>query len=259
MALILVLIILVLGYRYCTAIPVQQAILKRSAGWESYVLLGHHGITIIFQGLLAFLIFVIFGYVLTVTVALPKLAFTLENYDPINWFTELIWFKQIAQIDVWMAGVILFSMVMCQHKINQDKKKQAEMHNWTSQLRNLDAILDIVIYASSEIKPVKISLKSRKVYVGVIVSEQFEHIDSDNIVIIPYLSGHREKDTLVVNFDHNYLEVYKKNSNNNLEPQTDTTFPVDMKEFKCVIRLNEVESISLFDFKYYQDFHHEEK
>lgn len=147
---------------------------------------------------------------------------------------------------------------MCQRKINHDKEKQAEMDNWTSQLRSLDAILDIIIYASSEIKPVKISLKSRKVYVGVIVSEQFEHIDADNIVIIPYLSGHREKDTLVVNFDHNYLEVYKKN-NNNHQPETDNTFAVDMKEFKCVIRLNEVESISLFDFKYYQDFHHEEK
>jgi len=258
MALILVLIILVLGYRYCSAIPVQQAILKRSSGWESYVLLGQHGINIILQGFLVFLLVIVIGYAAGLFLAMPKLVFEL-NYDPIRWFTKFIWFKQISGIHIWVIGSIICSFLVCQNKIEQDKKRQEAMGDWTKSLRKLDAILDIIIFASSEVKPVKVSLKSRKVYVGLIISEQFEQADSDNIAIIPYLSGHRDKDTLVASFDHNYLDVYKKNNLINSEASSKVLSEKNMAEFKCVIRLNEVESISLFDLEYYPSFLTENK
>ena len=44
MAILLILLILVLGYRYTNAIPAEKIALKRSSGWEAYVRMGSHGI-----------------------------------------------------------------------------------------------------------------------------------------------------------------------------------------------------------------------
>ena len=103
---------------------------------------------------------------------------------------------------------------------------------------------------------VKISLKSRKVYVGIIQSEQFERVDLDNVVIIPFLSGYRDKDTLRIEFDCNYVAVYEKHviydnefwlDDNNLPILilASDTMP-RFKDFRLVIRLDEIESIFLF-------------
>ncbi|AHG63172.1 hypothetical protein [Advenella mimigardefordensis] len=255
MALLLVLLILVLGYRHCTAIPAQKSILKRSSGWESYVLLGNHGLGGLWLGFVTFIVLVPAIYGAMIIFSLVIAIFGIEA-RPVTALTQFLWYKQIAGIDVWVIAVGIFSILMGPQKIKQDLSKDSNK-NWTDELRKQDAISDIVIYASSEVKPVKISLKSRKVYVGLIDREQFERIDSDNIVIIPYLSGHREKDSLKVEFDSNYIDVYQKNKiehfNTSGEPSN-----AKLADFRCVIRLNEVESISLFDLQYYQDFRPDE-
>lgn len=80
-------------------------------------------------------------------------------------------------------------------------------------------------------------------YIGLIDSEQFESADLDNVVIIPFKSGYRDKDTLTLNLDCDYIKVYQNKSirfdvdkSNNLS---------ELKQFRCAIRVSEIESISL--------------
>lgn len=41
-----------------------------------------------------------------------------------------------------------------------------------------------------------VTLKSRKVYVGMIDEARFNQLDTNTLVLIPFMSGYRDKDTL---------------------------------------------------------------
>ena len=99
MALLLVLLILVLGYRHCTAIPAQKAILKRSTGWESYVLLGNHGLGVLWLGFVTFiaLLVTMYGAIIIFSFFTNLLGFEAR---PVESFTLWLWYKQIAGVDV---------------------------------------------------------------------------------------------------------------------------------------------------------------
>ena len=56
MAILLVLLILVLGYRYTNAIPAEKIALKRSSGWEAYVRMGSHGIGFVWNAICVYAI-----------------------------------------------------------------------------------------------------------------------------------------------------------------------------------------------------------
>ena len=100
----------------------------------------------------------------------------------------------------------------------------------------------------------RLSLKSRKIYVGLIQSEQFERLDLENIVILPFLSGFRDKDSLSITFNHNYTDVYFKNQLIPTDSQLDEQCAKKLDAFRVVIRVEEIESISLFDDRYFDDF-----
>ena len=125
------------------------------------------------------------------------------------------------------------------------------------EIRKQDAILNIIIDAAEQLHPVKISLKSRKVYIGLIQAEQFERPDLDDVTTIPFYSGHRDKDTLNIIFDSNYIKAYEKHYGEIFSnDSTNSLSPKDMQkleEFRIVIRLSEIESISFFDLAYYFD------
>ena len=53
-------------------------------------------------------------------------------------------------------------------------------------------------------------------------------------------------------FDCNYLSVYQKHNISYSNPENEDK--LSMKHFRNVIRVTEIESISLFDMKYFSDF-----
>jgi len=57
MAILLILLILVLGYRYTNAIPAEKIALKRSSGWEAYVRMGSHGIRFVWNAIFVYAIY----------------------------------------------------------------------------------------------------------------------------------------------------------------------------------------------------------
>ncbi|EER45896.1 hypothetical protein [Actinobacillus minor] len=246
MGIVFILMILVLGYHYTSNYLPAKVILKRSSGWEAYVHLGKYGLYFLFNGIFTFFALWIFIKIVQITLNIPfHLGFADQPFDYISWM-----FKPINHMEgiYWFYVIVfVFSFIQCHLSIqtkNQNKDEIFEM------LKGSNSILNLILDATQTLTPIKISLKSKKVYVGLIDSEQFEHADLDNIAIIPYFSGYRDKDFLDVHFDCNYTMVYEKHS---ISLDTEEGIK-QLRQFRTVIRVAEIESISLFDPEYYGDF-----
>lgn len=102
--------------------------------------------------------------------------------------------------------------------------------------------------------PVKISLKSKKVYVGIVYREQFEQLNFDNLAIIPMISSYRDKDTPIVTFDCNYSEVYKKHQIIDKLKDFSELEKICLSDFLISIRSAEIKTISFFNIDMFDEF-----
>lgn len=255
MAILLVLLILVLGYRYTNAIPAEKIALKRSSGWEAYVRMGSHGIGFVWNAICVYAILAACSIVSIFSVAIIFHIFGNDSYSDFLEYMEILWSLKIHGIGINEVIVTLFSFASCSASIREENNKSPE--DQRKEIRKQDAVLNIIIDAAEQLHPVKISLKSRKIYIGIIQAEQFERPDLDNIAMIPFYSGHRDKDTLNIIFDSNYIKVYEKHygktfSNHSIKSLSPENIR-KLEEFRIVIRLSEIESISFFDLTYYFD------
>ena len=252
MAILLILLILVLGYRYTNAIPAEKIALKRSSGWEAYVRMGSHGIRFVWNAIFVYAIIVV---VISISFIALSHRFNIGGYS--EYLKYIIVLSTIKSHDIGLHDVMitLLAFASCSASIRKENNKSQE--DQREEIRKQDAILNIIIDAAERLHPVKISLKSRKVYIGLIQAEQFERPDLDNVTTIPFYSGHRDKDTLNIIFDSNYIKVYEKHYGKIFSnDSTHSLSPEDMQkleEFRIVIRLSEIESISFFDLAYYFD------
>lgn len=233
-----------MGYIQSTATPFGRATLRRCQGWESYAHLAKNGIGLLLYGVLLTLMLAALMYGLA-TLAYIVVWLASAEVSPYELVYDLFSFSLFRGIKVYEALIVLFSFFYYLGQLKNEKTSES----WKESFKNQDALLNVVLEAAESQRPLRISLKSRKVYIGIVESEQFERADLDNLAIIPYLSGHRDKDTLEMRIDHSYYSVYMKN--NILE---DDNFSM-LSQFRVVIRLSEVESLSLFDISYYGDFH----
>jgi len=90
-----------------------------------------------------------------------------------------------------------------------------------------------------------ITMKSQRVYIGMIHSATFDSTRSDisNLVLIPMLSGYRDRETLDLRVEHNYSAWYDSH---------DITLQAGEKSalaYRKVILLNQIESLSLLETK----------
>ena len=255
MAILLILLILVLGYRYTNAIPAEKIALKRSSGWEAYVRMGSHGIRFVWNAIFVYAIIVVCTVISIYFIALISHIFNIDGYS--EYLKYIIVLSTIKSHDIGLHDVMitLLAFASCSASTREENNKSQE--DQRKEIRKQDAILNIIIDAAERLHPVKISLKSRKVYIGLIQAEQFERPDLDNVTTIPFYSGHRDKDTLNIIFDSNYIKVYEKHYGEIFSnDSTNSLSPKDMQkleEFRIVIRLSEIESISFFDLAYYFD------
>lgn len=251
MGVVFILMILVLGYQYTSNYLPAKVILKRSSGWEAYVHLGKYGLSFLFNGIFSFVAFLIFLKIIQLMLNFPfHLGVNYQPFDLISWLSKPV--SYVNELYWYYVVIFLFAFIQCRHSIkikNQNKDEIIET------LKGSNSILNLILDATQSLTPIKVSLKSKKVYVGLIDSEQFEHADLDNISIIPYFSGYRDKDFLDIHFDCNYTTVYQKH---NISLNTEEGAAEQLRYFRIVLRVAEIESISLFDPTYYQDFGHAE-
>lgn len=244
MWIVFILVVLCLGYLQATSTPFGRATLKRCQGWEAYAHLAKNGIGLLLQGVLLTLMLAVMLYVLA-TVSYLIIWLANSEISPYKFVYSLLSLNLFRGVKAYEFLTVIFSYL---YYLGQQKKEKST-ESWKESFKNQDALLSIVLSAAESQTPLRISLKSRKIYIGLVESEQFERADLDNLAIIPFLSGHRDKDTLEMRVDHNYYSVYVKN---NILEKGDFS---KLSDFKVIIRLSEVESLSLFDIDYYSDFH----
>lgn len=257
MAILLVLLILVLGYHYIDAIPAEKAALRSTTGWISYVQLGKHGLRFIISSILVYLfLWLLLLAVLGIIILLLWPLFgNLGHYlwTPIFAFS----FTQSGFI-VHSIAIAPIAFNLCTQEIR--KKNSQDGFAKYEEIKNQSAILRLIVEAVEQQRLLRVSLKSRKIYIGMVSSEQFERLDMDNIALIPYFSGHRDKDNLHMTLDDNYTTMYYKHGfipSGTPIQETEKSHAAQLsalEQFRIVIRLNEVESLSFFDMSYLDDF-----
>lgn len=245
MAIFAVLLILISGYIYAQAVPYERIKLKRSNGWEAYVYLAKHGLSFLFTAVM-------------IVTAVFFLSFVIELFLSI--------FDRTLYLDIMYRGisfsektntnvVIITIITLLSFRVGvTEARLKSNDNNWLEILRKEDGMLNVIIESMAEHRTVKVSLKSRKIYIGLIQSEQFESTDLENIVIIPYISGYRDKDKLRIFFDCNYITVYINNNMLSTNSPLNEGHMRNLDRFRLVIRVDEIESISLFDASYYKQF-----
>lgn len=234
-----VLVVLCLGYAKSISTPFGRATLRRSQGWEAYAHLAKNGLGLLVQGTLLTLLAFFASLILAFVWAAISWAFSVDG-SPYRFVTQFFSYDVYRGVKLYEILAVLFSYSCHIGNLKQGKD------DWKEPFRNQYAVLNMIIDATENQTPLRVSLKSRKVYIGLVESEKFTNSDLDNITLIPYLSGHRDKDTLQMVVDHSYFDVYHKN-----EIVNDFS---SLSLFKVVIRMDEIESMSLFDISYFADF-----
>lgn len=256
MAVLFTMLILVVGYHYARSLPSEKVNLKRSAGWETYVYLGFHGLRFLVMALViaiilwivAFLVLNFFDWVCNwVCNNLSKVC----NLSVRIWLQRKVTFILFDDIQVYHVLVAVFAWALCQSEI-KDKEKQGNTLI-VENIRNYDGLLRLVIEAASMQKPLRLSLKSRKVYVGLVMEEQFESGDLDYVLIIPLVSGYRDKDTLDIFFDCNYVSVYEKHGLVSEDELSEEKL-LKLNDFRLAIKASEIESVAFFEFSVLNEF-----
>lgn len=245
MAVLFTMLILVVGYHYARSLPSEKVNLKRSAGWETYVYLGFHGLRFLVMALV-------------IAIILWIVVFLVLNF--VDWVFNLsvrIWLQRqvtcilFDDIQVYHVLVAVFAWALCQSEI-KDKVEQGNTLI-VENIRNYDGLLRLVIEAASTQKPLRLSLKSRKVYVGLVMEEQFESGDLDYVLIVPLVSGYRDKDTLDIFFDCSYVSVYEKHGLFVGDELSEKEL-LKLDDFRLAIKVSEIESVSFFEFGVIHEF-----
>lgn len=249
MSLLVVVYFLILGYIGVSSRPTKKNELRRSAGWEAYVYLAYNGIGVFLSGLIIYLLMCAITWLVSLPIEWILSFFLQSGFSIFSQVKSFIFNIELFRGNtnyIHVLFITIFSWIRCEGL----KSRTPSLDDYKA-LKGLDGVLNIVVHAMHSNSFVKVSLKSRKIYIGLVVSEQFDNVDLDNIIIIPFLSGYRDKDTLNMVTNCNYMPMYEKNNFLDKDYKIDSN---KVHDLKMLIRVNEIETISMFNPEYYQDF-----
>ncbi|GHC17481.1 hypothetical protein GCM10010082_05840 [Kushneria pakistanensis] len=107
---------------------------------------------------------------------------------------------------------------------------------------------EILLRAEDSSMGVMFSMRSGKVYVGMIVGAVDPSDSRDMIRIFPLISGYRQNETLKVNFTTFYYKLYEKMRNEGQLPHLTPAI------FEIAFCFSDVQSATLFDIEAYIEF-----
>jgi len=103
--------------------------------------------------------------------------------------------------------------------------------------------LELILRKSlKETKSVLISVKSGKVYVGLVTYNSSPAVSVESMKIFPVRSGYRDANTRTVEFTTDYSAVLDK-----VLEDDSAVSGVDLSDFEIVIPFREIESVTIFD------------
>ena len=228
-------VLMVCGYWYSSHDLSTRFKFKRSFGWDVYFLVALYGCVFVLQGMLATA--VLWLALLTgslVTNALPGI-FGPEYH---HWHMTFINWTFLG-IQAPVVIMLAFAVVFCLWRSNWsptarlDTSGRRELYKHLSRANGVEGL----VYQCMEKGDLAwITLTSQRIYIGMIHTATFDSADANNIVLIPMLSGYRDRETLDLHVEHNYSAWYDAHD-------IDVRAAVD---FRKVLLLSQVESLSLF-------------
>ncbi|MES4611429.1 hypothetical protein V2154_02405 [Ewingella sp. CoE-038-23] len=246
----LIVVVLVCGYMYINSHIPSKHQFKKSTGWQSYfqvAMKGAYYVSISFISLL----------ILWLALVLVMLIFNIpllfkEKPEYFTFAYDLLQIKFVGLglpfvLLVIIAGILSFIESKNEEKKLVDPEQRDRIFNEIAQSNPIEGII-LESFTSNQHLLVSITLKSRKVYVGMPQELRLEHLNTDVIVLIPFLSGYRDKDTLSFIEDVNYADHYQECSIGF------DTQPLSLKQYRHVIPRDQIESVSLFNAEVYKKF-----
>ncbi|MFV0574010.1 MAG: hypothetical protein ACK5NC_01090 [Vibrio sp.] len=217
---------------------------KRTTGWDSYFYVATKGALL---GLSAAIFCIIFDYYNIVAVVLNKLGFEFKNFDSLSITIEDI------KVGAWSVTSIILAYISggISKLVYRSSDKRNRAITKTLACDYMDTFW---IRAMVEIRPVLVTLKSRKCYVGLALGDVGAMEDGCNsLLILPLLSGYRDKDDLSLEINTNYYKHYLENEIGENSPN------LNLSHFQNVLPKSEVESLSFFDIDTFRAFKKEER
>lgn len=244
----LIVLVLVCGYHYTKCHLPSRYKQSKAVGWNAYFDVALKGGEFLLIGIATACIIIAFIYLGMFILNIPTYLF--------GWYSPFTFASTFFEMRLF--GLSMFSILSmgCTILISVAKSSEATKHHKDPQKRK-EMFEEIAAYSSVEnimLESINsgllllVTLKSRKVYVGMVEEARFNQWDSNILVIIPFMSGYRDKDNLTFCVEHNYVDHYIS------EGITLTSEPLTVYQFRHVLPFEQIESFSLFNVNTFEAF-----
>jgi hypothetical protein len=171
--------------------------------------------------------------------ALPQLNEGLHHHWQVEFMTWSFLGIQ-APVVIMLAFAVAFCLYRSSWsgsaKLNSSGRKKLY-----KKLSRSNGVEGLMFQCMEEGELAWVTLKSRRIYIGMIHTATYDNATTANIVLIPMLSGYRDGKTLSLCIEHNYSKWYDEHG------ITLDSEPKSAMAFRKVIMLDQIESLSLFD------------
>ena len=239
MATAIFMVLMVCGYWYASRDLSTRLKYKRTFGWDVYFLVALYGCIFVLQGVIATgLLWCLLLLLSTTMNALQASGGEYHHYQ-IDFMTG-----SFLGVQAPVMTMLLFTVLICLYRSNWAKSARlagAERRELYKYLTRANGIEGLLYQCMEEGELAWLTLKSQRIYIGMIQTSSFDGSGTSNVVIIPMLSGYRDENTLDLQVEHNYSAWYYDHD------ISLTSEEVTALAFRKVIMLDQIESLSLFD------------
>lgn len=231
-------VLMVCGYWYTSRDMSSRLKIKRSFGWDVYFLIALYGCIFVVQGVVAT------GLVWLLLLAASAInnSLALSAYLHARWHVDFMTWSFLG-IQAPVVIMLAFAVLFCVYRSNAGSARltagsRKELYQRLSRSNGIEQLL---LHCMEEGELAWVTLKSRRIYIGMIHAATFEYPSTANIVLIPMLSGYRDSRTLNLAIEHNYSRWYHQHEISFVSK------PKSALEFRKVLMVDQIESLSLFD------------
>lgn len=233
-------VLMVCGYWYSSRDLSTRFKFKRTFGWDVYFLVALYGCIFVLQGIIATGILWLILLIASVTMNALPAWFGPEEHRLQMVFMNWSFLGIQAPVVIMLAFAIFFCLYRSNWAMSArlDSKGRLSLYKELASANSLEGLLYQCMESG---QLVWLTLKSQRIYIGMVHAATFDASNASNIVIIPMLSGYRNSKTGDFVVEHNYSAWYADHD------ITLTSDPQSALDFRKVILLEQVESFSLFD------------
>lgn len=233
-------VLMVCGYWYTSRDLSTRFKIKRSFGWDVYFLVALYGCIFVLQGVIATGLVWLFLLAVSASLnAIPSLADGLHH----QWQIEFMNWSFLG-IQAPVVIMLTFAVAFCIYRSSWsgsarlDSSGRKKLYKKLSRANGVEGLL---FQCMEEGELAWITLKSRRIYIGMIHAASYDNVATANVVLIPMLSGYRDGKSLNLCIEHNYSRWYAEHG-----IMLDSE-PKSAMAFRKVIMIDQIESLSLFD------------